>query len=29
MVDDTAFGSPEDQFLQALGGAIRRAVRRD
>jgi preprotein translocase subunit SecA len=29
MVDDTTFGSPEDRFLQSLGGAIRRAVRRD
>jgi preprotein translocase subunit SecA len=27
MVDDQAFGSPEDRFLNALGGVIRRAVR--
>jgi preprotein translocase subunit SecA len=29
MVDDNAFGSPEDRFLHAIGGAIRRAARRD
>lgn len=29
MVDDQAFGSPEDRFLNALGGVIRRAVRGD
>jgi preprotein translocase subunit SecA len=29
MVDDMAFGSPEDRFLQALGGVIRHAVRAD
>jgi preprotein translocase subunit SecA len=29
MVDDQAFGSPEDRFLNAVGGVIRRAVRGD
>jgi preprotein translocase subunit SecA len=29
MVDDQAFGSPEDRFLNAFGGIIRRAVRGD
>ncbi|WP_210414740.1 accessory Sec system translocase SecA2 [Microlunatus elymi] len=29
MVDDMAFGSPEDRFLQAVGGVIRRAMRTD
>ncbi|HEY9293846.1 MAG TPA: accessory Sec system translocase SecA2 [Microlunatus sp.] len=29
MVDDMAFGSPEDRFLQAIGGVIKRAVRTD
>lgn len=29
MVDDMAFGSPEDRFMQALGGVIRHAVRAD